>query len=72
MMSGILCAEERDYSTSFSYFYESYETYRIAGHKTAVRALKYMLLAKTMEGKMDDVFSLLSSGINSKYLTKDI
>lgn len=72
MMSGILCAEERDYNTAFSYFYEAYETYRVGGHRYTTRALKYMLLAKTMDNKTDDVFALLNSGIDNKYMTPDI
>lgn len=72
MMSGILCAEERDYNTAFSYFYEAYETYRVAGHRYATRALKYMLLSKTMDNKTDDAFSLLNSGIDTKFITSEI
>ena len=31
-----------------------------------------MLLAKTMDGKMDEVISILNSGINAKFMTRDI
>ncbi len=72
MMSGILCAEERDYNTAYSYFYEAYETYRISGHRYCTRSLKYMLLAKTMDNKTEEVFSLLNSGIDAKYITREI
>jgi len=65
MQSGTLHAEEGDYKTGYSYFYESYESYESLStpedQKLAQLCLKYMLLTKIMAGNVDDV-AMLTSG----------
>jgi 26S proteasome regulatory subunit N6 len=48
MQSGVLLAEEKDYKTAYSYFFETLEAYSAQDDKRAVLALKYMLLCKIM------------------------
>ncbi|KAF9983526.1 26S proteasome regulatory subunit rpn6 [Mortierella antarctica] len=67
MQSGILHAEEKDYKTGFSYFYETLEGYSSLEDSRAIAALKYMLLCKIMLNLSDDIQSILNSKVALKY-----
>ncbi|KAJ7553571.1 hypothetical protein O6H91_06G103700 [Diphasiastrum complanatum] len=67
LQSGILHAEEKDYKTGFSYFFEAFEAFNALDDPRAVFALKYMLLCKIMIHQAEDVGGLISSKAGLKY-----
>ncbi|EPQ57700.1 PCI-domain-containing protein [Gloeophyllum trabeum ATCC 11539] len=68
LQSGVLHAEDKDYTTAYSYFFESFENMGNQGDEEgSLKALKYMLLCKVMLNLPDDVTSLLSIKLAAKY-----
>jgi 26S proteasome regulatory subunit N6 len=61
MQSGILHAEEKDYKTAYSYFFEAFEQFSSLEDPIAVNALKYMLLCKIMTNNTEDVASVINT-----------
>ncbi|GFT20179.1 26S proteasome non-ATPase regulatory subunit 11 [Nephila pilipes] len=73
LQSGILhAADEKDFKTAFSYFFEAFEGYESVEDPKAVVALKYMLLSKIMLGEPDDVLSLTMGKLALKYAGIDV
>lgn len=70
--SGILHAEEKDYKTAYSYFFEAFEQFSALDDSKAVAVLKYMLLCKVMLNEAGDVPSIISSKAGLKYVGQDV
>ncbi|KAI5745893.1 hypothetical protein M8J76_015283 [Diaphorina citri] len=73
LQSGILhAADEQDFKTAFSYFYEAFEGFSTVDHNHTMMSLKYMLLSKIMLNTPEDVNQILSGKLMLKYTGKDI
>lgn len=60
-------ADEKDYKTAYSYFFEAFEGLGQHDEKDprALRALKYMLLCKIMMGLVSDLKVFLQTAYSS-------
>lgn len=72
MQAGIIAAEEKDYKTAYSYFYEGFEGFMSLEDKLAVNNLKYMLLCKIMTGNAEDVSGIVNGSVALKYSGRDV
>lgn len=72
IQSGTLHAEEKDFKTAYSYFYEAFEQLTALDDSRAVSVLKYMLLCKIMAGEVGDVGGIISSKGGLKYAGPDV
>ena len=72
MQSGILHAEDKDYSTAYSYFFETLEGLSLTSSSQAPLALKYMLLCKVMLNLSEDVTAIVQGKFAQKYAGKDV
>lgn len=72
MMSGLIATDEKDYTTAYSYFYETFEGYRSLGEPAAGLAFKFMLFSKIMNRQSDDALNLINSAVALKYQGRDV
>eukprot|EP00798_Chlamydomonas_sp_ICE-L_P016740 gene16740-23011_t len=72
MQSGTLHAEEKDFKTAYSYFFEAFEQFTQLDDPRAVHVLKYMLLSRIMLNQADEVPSIISSKAGLKYTGADV
>ncbi|KAJ7958619.1 26S proteasome non-ATPase regulatory subunit 11-like [Quillaja saponaria] len=72
LQSGILHAEEKDYKTAYSYFFEAFESFNALEDPKAVFSLKYMLLCKIMVNQADDVAGIISSKAGLQYVGPEL
>jgi 26S proteasome regulatory subunit N6 len=66
-MSGLIAVDEKDYTTGYSYFYETFEGFRSLNDPTAGIAFKFMLFSKIMNKQSDDALNLINSAVALKY-----
>jgi 26S proteasome regulatory subunit N6 len=67
MMSGTLHAEESDYRTSYSYFFEAFEAFNSLDDPNANKCFVSMLLCKVMSEMPSDVQALVNGKSGIKY-----
>eukprot|EP00899_Mesostigma_viride_P022669 jgi/Mesvir1/3587/Mv12049-RA.1 len=72
IQSGTLHAEEKDYKTAYSYFFEAFEQFSALEDPRAVASLKYMLLCKVMLNTPEDVNSIISTKAGLKYAGPEV
>ncbi|WWC87200.1 uncharacterized protein L201_002086 [Kwoniella dendrophila CBS 6074] len=74
LQSGAINADDKDYKTGYSYFFEAFEGFTQIDEKDqrALKALKYMLLCKIMMGLPDDVPPLLLLKSAAPHAGKDL
>lgn len=67
MQSALVYADENDFKTAYSFFYESLDSYASQDDPRGATALKYLLLCKIMLGQADDIDTLASGKLGQKY-----
>ncbi|KAM0748304.1 putative 26S proteasome non-atpase regulatory subunit Rpn6 [Meredithblackwellia eburnea MCA 4105] len=72
MQSGVLHAEDKDYKTAFSYFFEALEGFSSQDDPKATSALKYMLLCKIMLNLPEDVTAIVGGKLAQRYAGPDV
>jgi 26S proteasome regulatory subunit N6 len=71
-MSGLIAADEKDYTTAYSYFYETFEGYRSMNElEFAAEAFKFMLFSKVMNRQPDDTLNLINSSVSLKFQNRE-
>ncbi len=69
LLSGYVAAEEKDYTTGFSYFYEAFQGLTSLKDPKCKNALLYMLMCKILMKSNDDVLALLNSKLAVQHLS---
>lgn len=72
MQAGIIAAEEKDYKTAYSYFYEGFEGFVSLEDVRAKSNLKYMLLCKIMTGNAQDVPAIVNGNVALKFSGREV
>lgn len=67
LMSGTIHADEKEFKTAFSYFFEAFENFDTASSAKAVDCLKYMLLSKIMMNSPEEVSAIVNGKAGLKH-----
>lgn len=71
LQTGVVGAEEKDFKTAYSYFYEAFEQFSALGSDgsdaQAVRCLMYMIMCKVMTGDTGEINGIISTKGGLKY-----
>lgn len=78
LMSGILNAQDKDFQTAYSYFFEAFENYQLheqnknidEDNEKSIKVLKYMLLSKIMTNNLNDINTLLKQKVCQPFVNK--
>jgi 26S proteasome regulatory subunit N6 len=71
--SGVLHAEEKDFKTAYSYFFEAFEAFdSLDAEADALSSLKYMLLCKIMGNQPKDAHAIVNGKLALKYAGRQI
>jgi len=71
--SGIISAREKDFRTSYSYFYEAFEAFNAADKSAKAKDnMKFMLLSKIMIGRPQETKAITLSKSGMKYVGPQI
>lgn len=71
--SGIVNAQDKDFKTAYSYFFEAFEVYHTNQDPTkASKMFQYMVLCKMMVNSNDEVKNLLGGKYSLVYTNEDI
>jgi 26S proteasome regulatory subunit N6 len=72
-MSGLIAADEKDYKTAYSYFYETFEGYRSMNQMdSAGHAFKFMLFSKIMDRNSGDALNLINSSVSLRFQNRHV
>eukprot|EP01116_Phalansterium_solitarium_P021656 TRINITY_DN6818_c0_g1_i2.p1 TRINITY_DN6818_c0_g1~~TRINITY_DN6818_c0_g1_i2.p1 ORF type:complete len:491 (-),score=91.88 TRINITY_DN6818_c0_g1_i2:202-1674(-) len=72
MQAGVLHADDNDYKTAYSYFFETFEGLSTLNDPSAVLALKYMLLSKIMTHNTEDVDQIIQGKTALRYAGREV
>lgn len=72
-MSGLIAADEKNYYSAYSYFYETFEAHRaMNNHAKAAESFKFMLFSKIMNQQSDEALNTINSNLSLKYQSRQL
>ena len=72
LQNGVINADEKDFRTAYSYFFEAFESLHNIGDARSTQCLKYMLLMKILNEQCDEIPTILNAKIALTYSGREI